>query len=65
MGFLVDHELRRVGELAITYVTGEEGVAQYALFIFCWVVQLQVTHLALVIAEDDVALEALQGDFRC
>lgn len=65
MGFLVDHELCGVWELAVTNITSEKGVRQYALFIFCWVAQLQVTHFALVITEDDVTLDALQGELRC
>lgn len=65
MGFLVGHELRGVCEVAITNITSEKGISQYALFIFCWVAQLQMTLFALVITEDDVALDALQGELGC
>lgn len=50
--------------MSITNVTGKECVPQYALFIFCWVAQLEVTLFALVIAEDYMALYALQGKLR-
>lgn len=65
VSFLVGHELGGVGEVAVTNITGKQGVLQDALFVFCRVVQLQVTLLALVVAKDNVALNALQGHLRC
>lgn len=62
VGFLVGHELGGVGEVAVANITGEKGVPQDALLILRRVARLQVALLALVIAEDDVALNALQGD---
>lgn len=64
VGFLVDHELRGVRKVAVADVTGEKGIPQYALFILCWVAQLEVTLFALMIAEDYMALHALQGELR-
>ena len=58
------HELGGVCEVAVTNVAGKERIPQYALLIFCWVAQLQVTLFALVITEDYVALDALQGELR-
>ena len=65
VGFLMGHELCGVCELAVTYITGKKGIPQYALFILCWVARLQVTLFALVITEDYVAFDALQGELRC
>lgn len=59
------HELSGVCEVAVTNVTGEKGVSQYAVFIFCWVAQLHVTPFAFIVTEDYVALVALQGEPGC
>lgn len=48
--------------MAVTNVTGEKGVSQDALLILCRVARLQVALFALMIAEDYVALDALQGE---
>lgn len=56
------HELGGVCELAVANVTGEKGVSEDALLILCRVARLQVALFALVIAEDYVALDALQGE---
>lgn len=65
VGFLMGHELCGVCEVAVTNVAGEKSIPQYALFIFCWVAQLQMTLFTLVITEDYVTLDALQGELRC
>lgn len=56
------HELGGVRKVAVTNVTGEKGVSQDALLILCRVARLQVALFALMIAEDYVALDALQGE---
>lgn len=56
------HELGGVCEVAVANITGEKGVSQDALLILCWVARLQVALFALMIAEDYVALDALQGE---
>lgn len=60
--FLVGHELGGVGEVAVANVTGEKGVSEDALLILRRVARLQVALFALMIAEDYVALDALQGE---
>lgn len=62
VSLLVGHELGGVGEVAVANITGEKGVSQDALLVLCRVARLQVALFALMIAEDDVALDALQGD---
>lgn len=56
------HELGGVREVAVANVTGEEGVSEDALLILCRVARLQVALFALKIAEDYVAVHALQGE---
>lgn len=56
------HELGGVCEVAVTNITGEKGVPQDALLILCRVACLQVALFALMITEDYVALDALQGE---
>lgn len=65
VGFLMCHELGGVGEVAIAMVAGEKRIPQDALLIFDWVAQFQVALFALGVTEDDVALDALQGELRC
>lgn len=65
VGFLVGHELGGVCEVAIANITGKKGISQYALFIFCWVAQLQMAHFTLLITEDYMALDALERQLRC
>lgn len=62
VGFLMGHELGGVGEVAVANITGEKGVSQDALLILCRVARLQVALFALMIAEDYVALNTLQGE---
>ena len=62
MGPLVGHKVSGVGEVTVTDVAGEHGIPQDALLVLRWVTQLEVALPALVIAEDDVALQALQGE---
>lgn len=62
VGFLMGHELGGVGEVAVTDVTGEKGISQDALLVLCRVAGLQVALFALMVAEDYVALNALQGE---
>lgn len=64
VGLLVGHEVRGVGKMAVTHVTCKKGVFQVALFIFYWVFQLHVAVFALVVTEDDVALDAVQRELR-
>lgn len=59
------HELGGVGEVTVAHVTGEQGVPQDALLVLGRVARLQVALFALVIAEDYVALDALQGHLGC
>lgn len=65
VGFLMDHELGGVREVAVANVTGEKCVPQDALLVLYRVARLQVALFALVITEDYVALNALQGDLGC
>lgn len=62
MGFLMRHELGGVCEVAVANITGEKGVSQDALLVLCRVARLQVALFALMIAEDYVALNALQRE---
>lgn len=62
VGPLVGHELGGAGEVAVTDVAGEKGVPQHALLILGRMTLLEVALLALVVAENDVTLQALQGE---
>lgn len=59
---LMKHEVTGVSELAVTDVAGKQGIPQHALLVLCRVTLLEVTLFALVVAEDDVTLQALQRD---
>ena len=65
VGFLVGHKLCGVREVAVADIASKKGISQYAMFIFCWVAQLEMTLFALVVTEDYVALHTLQGELRC
>lgn len=65
VGLLVGHELYRVRKVAVADVAGKKSIFQNALFIFCRVAQFQVALFTLVVTEDDMALNALQGELRC
>lgn len=60
MSALMRHELRRTGEMSITHIAREQRITKNALFILRGVVHFKVALLALVVTEDDVALQALQ-----
>lgn len=64
VGPLVGHEIRGVCKVAVTHVTCKKGVFQNALFVFYRMFQLLVSVFALVIAEDDVAFDAVQRELR-
>lgn len=57
---LVCHELCRAGKMTITHIARKQRISKHALLILSRVVHFEVTLLALVVTEDNVALQTLQ-----
>lgn len=54
------HELCGAVKMSITHIACEQCISEHALLVLSGVVHFEVTLLAFVIAEDDVALQTLQ-----